>query len=154
MSNSHVYIKPEDSANTLAKPGARTFEHEPQVKTETELVVEVLERAKAKLSTVGWTRYAFARNSMGMWVDSGSALATCYCALGAIDAVAMERGSLLMNVRLPAIIVLANVISGIEGDPYRQRNYPYIVSQFNDEQSNKEPVLAMFDKAIESLKQN
>lgn len=127
--------------------------------TEDELVVEVLERAKAKISTVGWTRYALARNSNGKEVYSGSALAACYCSLGAIDAVAidavaMERGSLLMNVRLPAIATLAKVIVGAEGEHYKRVNPQDIVSQFNDAQSSKEPVLAMFDKAIESLKQS
>lgn len=97
--------------------------------------VEILRAARQKISDpTHWTTDSYARSKSGESVDSDSTRAVCWCALGAIFAVAGHRE--------PAMHVakeeLYNAVSVLGGDG---------VAAINDERGH-EAVLQMYDIAI------
>ena len=96
-------------------------------------VADLLRRAKAKIPTPEtWTRGEFARDLGGKVVGGASAHAVCWCAYGAIQAVAHES-----TLREDAEDAIASQVpSGY-------------VADFNDApETTHADVLAAFDRAI------
>jgi hypothetical protein len=90
----------------------------------------LLARARAFLER-GWCRHTLARDALGLAVDSTSAEAVSWCAIGALDAVGADRSS-----RFSALLRLQSAIGSKD------------IVRFNDAQETVETVLVAFDRAI------
>jgi hypothetical protein len=99
--------------------------------------IELLEKARDRIMN-GWTQGWFARDSAGKRVEIEDENASCYCLSGSLfdkDTLPTElvKARMLLNSALP-------------------RQYDNIV-QFNDDRhTQKEDVINLLDKAIESGK--
>lgn len=97
---------------------------------------EILRAARAKIAEPGsWTRLEFARDANGRATHSTSDTAVCFCALGAVNAVAYlySRGALRR-------LLEAAVPPGFESR----------VGTYNDHpDTTHADVLALYDRAIE-----
>lgn len=110
-------------------------------------IIEALKRARGRLARPnGWTKGAYGRTATGK--DSLARFednCVCWCVIGAVRAeVFSDAPTTDHSVRehdLTGALLLTLV----------QRGYLGRLSDFNDEQSTVEPVLALYDETIARL---
>lgn len=105
-----------------------------------------LREARDKLKPRGaWTTDSFARTRDGNPIGPKSANAVCFCAYGAIKAVAP---SLLVEREAAKLLAMA-----IEGDQIVEVHRDHAdalgtIFEYNDCLKSKQPILRRFDKAV------
>ena len=100
--------------------------------------VEVLKRAR-ELVANGWTRKTIARDANGRFVTVLSREATSFCVVGGLMRAQSEMGGFITRNLRRVLEIAADI-------EYRD------IADWNDEPGRtKEEVLAVYDKAIESL---
>ena len=111
--------------------------------------LRILKEARA-LVEKGWTQNADARNKRGAECPKFDKHASAWCITGAMDAASYKRFTLSSRVWQEAVRAMRIAINSV-----RDRNVECVfLSDWNDVPGRKkEEVLAVFDKAIESLQE-
>jgi len=90
-----------------------------------------LEKVKARL-TAGWCQGSWALNANGMAVESTSPTACKWCLMGAIYSLGLPyMGRAIITKRLEDLLP-----------------EELLLTEFNDYQTSRDPILALIDKAI------
>lgn len=104
--------------------------------------VEILEFSRDLIKN-GWTSGNFAENREGFEVDPMSTSACSFCAAGAMSRAIHVLKPSPENSQLAHEALQTSLSSDFYG-----------VIHFNDSQQSEEPVIDLFDRAIESLKES
>jgi hypothetical protein len=103
--------------------------------------LEILKQARELLAQPGaWIRCTYARDDLGVAVRGTDSDAVCWCTLGALHRVIGSD-----DIQFDRYVGIKDVLRREIPEDYES------IGDFNDDQDNVGPVLAVFDRAIARL---
>lgn len=111
-------------------------------KRQEQLVITILERAR-ELVRKGWTRNQMAATKNGKQTDTKSDAACKFCTMGAVGRAYLDltgdKGNIWFSAATRSALSHLEAFAGTS------------IASFNDSQTTKKPILALFDKALAKL---